>query len=764
MLMCCKKPLVFLLFCFLGCVPASFAQTVRGFITSSVDGLPLIGATVTLKSEQGKVYGATANTEGYYILTRIPAATYTFSASFVGYKTVAEKITLKQSLVLTKNVILEEDQQATEVVIEAKEERGSAGVVAGLQTVRATDIDRIPVPDVSGDLASYLTTMPGVVSDGDRGGQLFIRGGTASQNLIYIDNMILYQPFHILGFYSAFPSDIINKADVYAGGYGAKFGGRISSVLDIGTRNGNKRRVAGAVSAAPFVMSGRLELPLVRDRVSLSTSLRQSVVDKVGPTLVGRPLPYDFGDQFAKLHAILSPNSQVSLSAIRTHDRGVVAKEDRLTNAALSDTLLNQAGWKNEAYGMRFVLLPTNYPVLAEVNLNTSYFENQIGRLKKTDRKASVKQYGFSTNLSYFLGNWDLNFGLFLNTYGLKYSLGGQYQNFKSGESYLTDVGAYLEADINLWKRLKLVPGVRLNSFPRAGKNYLEPRFKAVWMPGEPMGKHKISAAWGQYHQEIIGLNDRRDAGDVFTAWTRSPFGKKVPGAVHGILGWQYKPLKALSFVAEGYYKTMENLAIGEWTPYPRFTTNVQSASGNVYGADFRVEADGGNVYGYVSYGYSHVRYTSEQKSLPIWYGVDKLEFSPPHDRTHQLNVVFSAKLKGFEFNARWAYGTGLPFTQSIGFDDWFLLDGRVDIPNEPGVVGRVLYGPPYQARLPEYHRLDVSLERSFTLSKHVRVLGQAGLINAYNRPNIFYLDLFTLEQVDQLPLIPTFGFKVEFD
>ncbi|MBL7978495.1 MAG: carboxypeptidase-like regulatory domain-containing protein [Bacteroidetes Order II. Incertae sedis bacterium] len=748
---------LFLLSLIAFCFPLQ-AQSIRGFITGSTDGLPLIGATVAMRSEAGKIVGVVTNTEGYYVLSRLAPDTYTFSVSFVGYKTHTETLRLKAGQVVTKSLILQEDEQSSEVVIEARDERGAADVTAGLQTVRAVDIDRIPVPDVSGDLAAYLTTMPGVVSDGDRGGQLFIRGGTASQNLIYIDNMLVYNPFHILGFYSAFPSDIVNKADVYAGGYGAKFGGRISSVLDIGTRNGNKRNFAGAVSVAPFVTSGRLEVPIIRDKVSLMASARQSVVDLVGPKLVGRPLPFQFGDQFAKLHATLSPSSQVSVSALRTNDRGTVASQDKLSNASLSDTTLTQAGWGNEAYGVRFLLLPTNFPVLADINLNTSIFHNEIGPRNKPTRKADVRQFGFSANLSYMIGESGLNYGIFLNNYSLGYTLGGQYQNFTSDAEYMTDVGGYVEADIVLFKKLKLTPGVRLHSFPRANRKYIEPRFKTVFTPNL---KHKISAAWGIYHQEIVGLNDRRDAGDVFTAWTSSPFGKAVPEAMHAILGWQYKPSNKITCSVEGFYKTLENLAIGEWTPYPRFTTKLQPASGNVRGADFRIEADLGKFYGYISYGYASVLYEAKQASIPVWYGVDKLVFHPPHDRTHQTNAVLSYAVKGFAFNARWQFGTGLPFTQSIGFDDWFMLSGRLDITQEEGTIGRVLYGAPYQARMPDYHRLDVSVEKKIDFSKRLELLLQAGLINAYNQTNIFYLDLFTLERVDQLPLIPTFGMKI---
>ena len=140
-------------------------------------------------------------------------------------------------------------EELGEVVVQA--EGGATRVQAGLQIVRPKDLDRIPTPDASGDLATYLQSLPGVVSTGDRGGQLFIRGGTPSQNLVLLDGLLIYQPFHIVGFFSAFPQDLISYVEVYAGGYNARYNGRISSVIDVSTQEGNKQFVEGAGSISP---------------------------------------------------------------------------------------------------------------------------------------------------------------------------------------------------------------------------------------------------------------------------------------------------------------------------------------------------------------------------------------------------------------------------------------------------------------------------------------------------------------------------------
>lgn len=738
------------------------AQTIRGIINDGENGLPLQFATITLKSGD-KLFGATTNSEGYYIITRIPEGKYTFEVRFVGYKTHQEEIQLRTAQILTRNLTLLVDEKTLDgIEVTANANDGGAEVTAGLQTIRPIDIERIPTPDVSGDLASYISTQPGVVTEGDRGGQLFIRGGTAAQNLVQVDKMTLYQPFHVIGFYSAFPSDVINKADIYAGGYGAKFGGRLSSVIDISTRSGNKRQFAASASVAPFMMQGRVEFPIVKDKISFLANLRQSVVENIGAKIIGRKMPYNFGDQFAKLHFQLTDNAQLALTGIRTFDVGLLSDQAESDDASLSNPNLSQAKWTNQALGARVVFMPPSAPTWAEMSFSYSNFDNQIGLPANPERRAAVDKYSFETNFTYFMGKWDLNFGFFVNSLVLDYKLGGLFQNFNSDTEFVTEAGTYAELDLGLGNRLRVTPGGRLATYPRNNRRYIEPRLKVVWFPDKSY-RHKISGALGIYHQEIVGVSDRRDLGDVFTAWTTSPFNAQVPTARHALLGWNYKIRKGLEFSIEGYVKDMQNLGIPEWSAFPRLNTRLQLADGTAHGVDTRLEGEFGNFYVYLTYGYGKVEYTARQVNFPIWFGTDSVKFPPSHDRRHQGNALLVYRLWGFEWSARFQYGSGLPFTQAIGFDDFVLLNGENQLFGEEGDP-RVLYGPPYASRLPSYHRLDVSVERSFQLAPKVRLKAQAGLTNAYDRQNLFYFDLFSLKRINQLPRIPSLGIKFDFN
>lgn len=745
---------VFFLVVGLASFPQARAQNavVRGFVTDASNSEALQGVNVILEDAAGDLRGAATNVDGIYGITRIPPGRYQIRASFVGFHTYVDTLDLSANEQLTFNIALDLDEaELDEVVIEGAEDTGAARVTAGLQSVRPKDIELVPTPDVSGDLATFLTTLPGVVTLGDRGGQLFIRGGEPSHSMVLIDGMYVHQPYHILGFYSAFPSDILQQADVYTAGYGAEFSGRIASVIDIHSRNGNKRSFAGAVSAAPFVSAVRLEGPVVKNRVSFLGSLRQSVIEEAAQQYVRQDLPYDFGDAFGKIHAIISRNSQLSLTFLRTHDRGTLGQESE-------DRILEEVRWKNTAYGMRYVVLPRALPFVAEILLSISHLRTELGPPDAPVRWSRVQGFNYAVNMTNFFPRAEWKWGLFWRSPEVTSLLGGVYQNVEFGFSRRHKAGIYVEPDFFITDELRLRLGLIGQLFPNQNKaRFVEPRVRLIWHKGP----HEISAAAGRYNQEIVGLNDRRDATNVFTAWRSAPL-SNLARATHLLLGYRVTPTPGLEFAMEGFYKRITNLFIAEWTSFPRFTTRLQPADGRIVGLDLRLEVRRPNFYGYINYGLSSVEYEAKQAALQLWYGVETLTFRPPHDRRHQINVLASTTLGGFDVSVRWNFGSGRPFNRVFGFDGFLLMNGVQDLFTVQDDQ-RVIYERPFQGLLPTYHRLDVSVERRFDLSGFALTV-QAGAINLYDRRNLFALDLFTLERSDQLPFIPTVGLKVEVE
>ena len=754
-----RVPVHFLFF--VGLVLSAFApawaQTaaVRGFVSDESDGQGLPGVNVILENAAGETRGAASDVDGFYYLPNVQPGRYVLRASFLGYATYTDSLTLQPDEVRQFDIELGIGQTELDAVtVESERTSGAANVTAGLQSIRAQDIELVPTPDVSGDLAGYLTTVPGVVTTGDRGGQLFIRGGEPSQNQVLNDGIPLYQPFHVLGFYSAFPSDILNRADLYAGGYNASFGGQLSSVLDVATRAGNKRRLNASASVAPFVSAAIVEGPLVPNRISVLASGRVSVIEQGAGQYVDQELPYEFGDVFAKVHADIAESGQFSITGIHTWDRGVVGNIDAPRP--------NEVRWQNTAVGGRYVFVPSKLPLRAEVlvtasQLNTELGEQNPGPTDSPERTSDIEQYGTEVNMTQYLRFADLHAGVFLRTTTVESELGGSFQNVATDRDHVTEAGAYLEPEWRLIDGLTAAVGLRLTSLPNQGQTFLEPRGRFEWQ----FGPHQLSGAAGLYNQPVVGVADIRDATSIFTAWTIAPK-ERTPQATHLIAGYRVTPTQWLDIAVEGYYKDLTDLSVGEWTAFPRLTTRVQAATGEAMGVDARVEVNSGPFYGFVNYGISSVEYLTTSERYDVWFGEETIQYRPAHDRRHQLNALGRVTVYGFDVSARWQFGSGLPFSSPLGFDVFVLMDGTTDPISETGDP-RVVYDRPFNSELPTYHRLDVSVERTFDFNR-LQLTAQAGLINAYNRANLFAYDVFTLQRVDQLPVVPTFGLKASFE
>lgn len=729
------------------------AQVVRGFITDASDGEPLEGATVVLRQDTTLVAGSATDRDGFFALSRFPTGQYQLAVTFIGYEQIIDTVRVAQGEILLRNYRLVASNEALdEVLVQGDRETGLAQVDAGRISVRPADIAVVPSPDVSGDLINYLSAIPGLVTVGDRGGQLFVRGGEPWQNLVLLDGMWVYQPFHVLGFFSAFPSDILSHVDVYAGGYGSAYGGRISSVIDVQSRSGSKRNYSGAVSAAPFVTSLLLEGPVADDRVSFLASVRRSVMEQGAERLVSEPLPFDFGDVFVKLHTIVSSNSQLSLTALRTFDEGEVGSAFQPRGSGSTDV----ASWRNQAYGMRYLVLPRAFPVLAEFLVSYSRLRTAVGTPDNPTREGRLGAVNTVANVTHFAGDLEVSWGVFARTMEITTELGGLFQNVFAQQEFLTEVGMYVEPSIRLDNGMEASAGLRLHNFPSKSKAFVEPRIRAAW----DRGQDRLSAAIGMYHQEVVGLTDQRDAAGVFTAWSAVPF-PRVPSALHIIGGYGRTIGGRVDIGIEAYHKRLEGLFVPEWTAFPRFSANLQEADGRVWGGDIRLEARGQHFLFNATYGLSAVRYRAKQESLELWYGESSVDYRPAHDRRHQINVLGAYRVNGFEVSARWQFGSGLPYSRSLGFDGFVLMNEPVDVYEEPG-NRRVIYERPYNGTLPTYHRLDLSVEKRFE-TPGGNVTLQAGVINIYDRQNLFYLDTFTLTRINQLPIIPTFGIKYGF-
>lgn len=720
--------------------------TLRGFVTDASNGAALEGANVTLRTEQRALRGIVSNADGFYQLARIQPGVYVLRISFVGYVPYVDTLRLGETLLVTRSVALEPGEVLDEVIVE--QEAGAATLQAGQQQVRPADLERIPTPDPSGDLATYLQTLPGVVSLGDRGGQLFIRGGTPSQNLVLVDGSMIYQPFHIIGFFSAFPQDLISNVDVFAGGFGARYSGRLSSVIDVTMRGGNTQDVEGAASVGPFLASLRLEGPLRKGSLSLLGSVRTSVIERTAPTLLDQSLPLAFSDVVVKLQQAGSTNNRCSLTGVHTYDRGRVSPD-----AARTEVFR----WSNTVLAGRCVGFTPGSSAFIEANSGFSYVSNAVGDVALPERSANAWLFNADVHWTYPTGATDVEGGFYLQVEGGGYRLAEQFQGIRDLDDYQVGTGIYVGAKMDVGERLEVQPSVAL-TYPLSYTPSLEPRLRLAWHPWGTQAQ-TLTAALGLYRQTIEGISDERDVGSVFTVWIPAPVDKARSRAVHALLGWQQQ-LGAFTVAAEGYYKRLHNLPVPIWSVIARFTTSLTLADGEVYGVDTRVEFQRKPFYVYLGYGYSWTKYTTAQDNFGLWFDEPIQSYHPPHDRRHQVNAILGFDAGLFRASVRWQYGSGLPYTRALGNDSFIRF---INLPDVQRIYGnpRFLFDRPYQGRLPAYHRLDASVEQTVDL-RLAALTFQAGAINVYDQQNLFYFDLFTFRRVDQLSFLPYASLLVE--
>jgi len=240
----------------------AFSQTadIRGFVYFSENAEAAIYTSVYLK---GTTYGSTTDLNGFFSISRVPPGTYSLMVTFVGYDTINVAVTVKEDDIITKKLYLKKSViEVPEVEVSAEKEEAKTDVKISVTRVTPREIKQVPAIGGEPDLAQYLQVVPGVVFTGDQGGQFYIRGGSPVQNKVLLDGMVIYNPFHSIGLFSVFDQDIIRGVDIYTGGFNAEYGGRISSVMDITTRDGNKKRISGKAGVNTFTSKLIIEGPI----------------------------------------------------------------------------------------------------------------------------------------------------------------------------------------------------------------------------------------------------------------------------------------------------------------------------------------------------------------------------------------------------------------------------------------------------------------------------------------------------------------------
>ncbi|SDM29718.1 TonB-dependent Receptor Plug Domain [Catalinimonas alkaloidigena] len=770
-----------LLFCLLGLLGSAgaYAQTseIRGFLYDAASGEPLLYTPVFLV---GTSYGAVTDVNGYFSLNRIPPGDYTLRATSLGYDTLTEAVSVTAGQILTRKLYLNEQVQELQTVEVRSTRIPKESVVnASVTTITPQQIKLLPSVGGAPDVAQYLQTIPGVIFTGDQGGQLYIRGGTPVQSLFLLDGMIIYNPLHSIGLFSVFDTDILKSVDVYTGGFGAEYGARTSAVVDLHTADGNKNRLTGQLGANPFTAKLTLEGPLKKadangTAITFLLSGRTSYLNRTSTTLYdyaqtsnavqsNAGLPYQFNDFYGKVTLSGAGGSKLSLFGFNFNDRADLGYPFSF-------------GWDSWGAGSNFLLLFNGSSVVMEGRF--AYSQYQIGLTEATaaPRESSIGSFNGGLDFTYYLGKSDLKYGFGVIGNNTSFTSAGtptQRQLLYDLKAFNTELFGYARYRI-VHPRFVLEPGFRVHYYASLNQISPEPRLGAKFNLTDRV---RLKAATGLYSQNLIATQSDRDVVNLFTGFVSSPdriagadgqtVSDRLQRAFHLVTGVEWDLNDDLELNVEPYLKQFGQVINVNRERLRSSDPEFIVEQGLARGVDVSLRYVQGSLLLQGTYSLAEVtRQYDTREGLPLTY-------YPNFDRRHNVNLLgvlsFGAR-QDWEVSARWNLGSGFPFTQTQGFYEnlSFGNDLSVDLSQLNGNLG-ILYTSDFDptllnaGRLPYYHRLDLSLKKTFTLNRYSKFEINAGVTNAYNRKNLFYFDRVNYQRVNQLPILPTLGVNWSF-
>jgi hypothetical protein len=748
-----KTKLTFLLLLFAQL--SLFAQKgiVRGFVYDKENGEPIMFCNVII---EGKSIGASTDVNGFFNITDVPAGKHTLFVTYIGYDTLRQEIVLKDKQILNQKLeISPSSVQIETVTVSADRQEMKTEVKVSVTKITPKDIKIIPAIGGEPDLAQYLQVLPGVVFTGDQGGQLYIRGGSPIQNKVLLDGMIVYNPFHSIGLFSVFDTDLIRNADIYTGGFGAQYGGRISSIMDITTKDGNKNRLAGKVSTNTFGSKLMLEGPFFKKggNSSFIMSAKTSYLDKSSKLFYNyidtAGLPYSYTDLYGKISVNSNNGSKWSLFGYNYRDK--VSYKD-----------VSSLGWKSGGIGSNFILVPSGNSTIIEGAFAYSSYLIRLEEAVVNPRQSGVNGFNLGLNFTTFNAENELQYGLEVLGYQTDFDFTNATGLLTEQKENSTELSGYLRYKIKT-NKLILDPGIRIYKYNSIEATF-EPRLGAKFLATDNL-RFKLAA--GKYSQNLVSTNSDQDVVNLFYGFLSAPDnlpdefkGEEVVNGLqianHLIVGLEYDISSKIDFNLEGYIKDFSQLTNINKDKITLSDPDFIVEEGLAKGVDLVLKYNDPKFYFWLVYSLGNITRSG-----------DEIEYNPHFDRRHNVNLVSTYKFgiqKNWSLDARWNLGSGFPFTQTQGFyPSLDFSDGiNTDYTSESGELG-IIYAGLNEGRLPWYHRLDIALKKEQKLSKHSTFEWNVGVTNVYNRENIFYFNRIEYKRVNQLPFMPSAGMSLSF-
>lgn len=764
----------------------SFAQTLSGHVQDAVSGEQLLGATVWCEDTK---QGVAANIYGFYSLT-LPEGKHNIIVTYIGYTPQRFEIDLSMNIKMDINLIA--GTKLKEAVVSAESlNKIEEQVQMSKMEIPIDQVKRLPAIGGEVDLLKVLQLLPGVQSGGEGTSGLYVRGGSPDQNLMLLDGVPLYSVNHLFGFFSVFNADAVKNMSITKGGFPARFGGRLSSILEIYMKDGHMKEYHADATVSIIASKLTVEGPIVEDKASFMLSARRTYLDLLinpiiaqanrnNPDVTTDPRYY-FYDLNGKLNWRIGPKDRLYLSAFKGEDDfGIASAENYGINSSTLDFGLD---WKNEIQALRWNR-EWSPRLFSNTTLTRSLYNFNTGieiteQSEDTLSMAALYNSGiedfsgridfdFAPNSRHYIkfgANWtnhtfspgatslELDFG---DTPALDTLLGPA--DIKSDEAFL-----YVEDEFELSERLKLNLGVHAsilmvqdtsyNSIqPRAALNYRLP------------GGYAFKASFARMAQ-YVNLLTNEGLGLPTDLWVPST------ARIRPQQSWQVamgvaKTFGDIEVSLEGYYKGMEGLLSYKEGASFLFSLDtdwedqVTQGIGNAYGTELLVQKKYGRTTGWIGYTLSWSNRQFDDINSGNWYPFT-------YDRRHDVSFVvthdFTDKWTG---SAVWLYGTGRALTLSESSFSAYVPDGTgegiytfsAEVPSEKNAF-----------RMSPYHRLDLSLTRT-----KIRENGTRHLIfsvyNAYNNLNPFFAQTDeddngnpVIREYGIFPIIPSIAWRFSF-
>lgn len=761
--------------------------TISGYVEDAGNSEKLIGATVFVTSS---LEGTAANVYGFYSIT-LPAGQYEISYSYVGYATKIIKLELDKNLRI--NVNLEVSNQLEEIEIEASAyTKIQNRTQMSMNEISMRQIKSLPVFLGEYDILKSIQLLPGVQSGSEGSSGFYVRGGGPDQNLILLDGVPVYNASHLFGFFSIFNPDAVNNVKLYKGGFPARYGGRLSSVLDIRMKDGNMKEIHGEGSIGLISSKLSLEGPIFKDKTSFIISGRRTYIDILTKPFIPKDeiTPYYFFyDINTKINHKFSDNSRLYLSLYTGLDKFGAEYKDEYTydNTSYKDEMDDFLEWGNLIWALRW-----NYIFNPKLFSNTTITYSRYNYAIESNYKSSETINGVTQNSFYYqqftsgikdwtakidfdymptpmhyvkFGAGDINHTFTPGVTQLTYQVDNDENKITHGSKnqYANEMFVYVEDDYKINGLIKVNVGFHATGFLVNDKKYFsfQPRISARVLLSD---KNSFKLSYSRMVQ-YLHLLTNPTMGLPTDLWVPTTDRIKPEYASQVAVGYAHSLPFKLDLSIEAYYKKMTGLI--EYSDGSSFFGNdvdwqdkVETGNGWSYGAEFLIEKKIGKTTGWIGYTLSWAERQFE--------GVSQGEIFPyRYDRRHDVGAALVHRFnEKFDIGVVWVYGTGNTFT--LGLDRFQMRNPL--FPNDGDWYNEVEYiEGRNNFRMPPYHRLDISI--NFTKEKR---WGQSkwslSAYNVYNRKNPFYLYIDYkndgtkgLKQISLFPIIPTFTYSFKF-